>query len=129
MREIVSLPSLNDALASLNTPTSLFIKSKGMLYSCGIPPLNMETGELILGTIEEQTHAVLSLMQKALEDAGSGLSQVVKITIFVTDTKYFGPVNDIYKMYFKSPYPVRSFVSVGPWPIPFDIEIECIAEV
>ncbi len=128
MREIVDLPELNTILAGLNTPTSLLIRSKGMLYSCGIPPLDLERQELLQGSIEEQTYAVLNLMKLALEGAGSDLGKVIKTTIFVTKTAYFEPVNKVYCQFFAPPYPVRSFIAVSNWPLPFDIEIECIAE-
>ena len=126
--EVVDLPALNAVLAKLKTPTSLLVRSKGMLYSCGIPPLDLERGEILQGSLTEQTEAVLSLMKQALEGAGSGMAQVVKATIFITDTAHFAPVNEVYRQYFSEPFPVRSFVVVGRWPLPFDIEIECIAE-
>lgn len=128
MKEIVNLPSLNAALATLNTPTSLLVRSQGMLYSCGIPPMDLESKTLIKGDLTTQTEAVLSLMKSALEGAGSSLDKVVKTTIYVTDTAHFGPVNEVYKCYFTKAFPVRSFVAVAPWPLPFDIEIDCIAE-
>lgn len=128
MKEIVDLPALNAALAKLNTPTSLLVRSNGMLYSCGIPPIDIEAQVLIQGGLREQTAAVLNLMKLALEGAGSNLSKVVKTTIYVTDTAYFAPVNEVYKEFFPENYPVRSFVAVAPWPLPFDIEIDCIAE-
>ncbi|MDO6727692.1 MAG: RidA family protein [Cognatishimia sp.] len=128
MKEIIDLPHLNAALAKLNTPTSLLVRSKDMLYSCGIPPMDLEKQEIVQGDLKEQTTAVLSIMKAALEGAGSKLEKVIKITIYVTDTAYFGPVNEVYKEFFPDNHPVRSFVAVAPWPLPFDVEIDCIAE-
>jgi len=128
MKEIVDLPELNAALAKLNTPTSLLVRSGDMLYSCGIPPLDLQRQQILEGSLQEQTTAILEVMKAALEGAGSSLDKVVKTTIYVTDTAYFAPVNEIYVKYFSQRFPVRSFVAVAPWPLPFNVEIDCIAE-
>lgn len=128
MKDIVDLPGLNTALATLKTPTSLLARSGGQLFSCGIPPLDLKTNTILQGDLKEQTEAVLEIMKQALEGAGSSMEKVVKVTIYVTDTAHFGPVNEVYQRYFKAPYPVRSFVAVRPWPLPFDVEIDCVAE-
>ncbi|MDO6727666.1 MAG: Rid family hydrolase [Cognatishimia sp.] len=129
MKDVVDLPALNAALATLKTPTSLLVRSGGQLYSCGIPPLDLERLEIVQGDLREQTEAVLQIMKQALEGAGSSMEKVVKVTIYVTDTAHFGPVNEVYERYFSAPYPVRSFIAVDAWPLPFDVEIDCIAEV
>ncbi|MET1416589.1 Rid family hydrolase [Roseibium sp. HPY-6] len=128
MREKVSLPKTDKLLAKLKTPTSILVRSHGTLYSCGVPPIDLENGTLVEGSVESQAEAVLALMKQALEEAGSSMSKVIKTTIFVTDTSHFGPVNEVYKKHFEEPYPVRSFIAVKPWSINMDIEIECIAE-
>jgi len=128
MKEIVDLPELNAALAKLNTPTSLLVRSGDMLYSCGIPPLDLQRQQILEGSLQEQTTAILEVMKAALEGAGSSLDKVVKTTIYVTDTAYFAPVNETYVKYFSQRFPVRSFVAVAPWPLPFNVEIDCIAE-
>lgn len=129
MKEILEVPGLSDALRRLNTPTSLLIRSGSMLYSCGLPPLNPVTGSIVQGTIIEQTHAVLGTLKFALESAGSCLDNVVKTTIFITDPSLMNDVNTVYREYFPRNPPVRSFVAVKSWPLPFDIEIDAIASL
>lgn len=128
MREKVTLPKTDMLLANLKTPTSILVRSQGTLYSCGVPPIDLEKGALVEGPVEIQADAVLNLMKQALEEAGSSMAKVLKTTIFVTDTSHFGPVNEVYKKHFEAPYPARSFIAVKPWAINMDIEIECIAE-
>ncbi|MEP1768331.1 MAG: Rid family hydrolase [Sulfitobacter sp.] len=128
MREHLTLPKTDRLFGSLNTPTSILVRSQGKLYSCGVPPLDLEDGTLVEGPVEAQAEAVLKLMKQALEEAGSSMSKVIKTTIFVTDTSHFGPVNEVYEKHFEAPYPARSFIAVKPWAINMDIEIECIAE-
>ncbi|MEM9635861.1 MAG: Rid family hydrolase [Pseudomonadota bacterium] len=127
MKQVVDLPQLNQAFGQLGTPTSLLVRGGGLLYSCGIPPLDPRTGEIVQGSIEEQTEAVLQLMKIALEGAGSSLAKVLKTTVYITDTSYFAGVNTVYQRYFPDRFPARSFVAVAPWPLPFNVEIDCVA--
>jgi 2-iminobutanoate/2-iminopropanoate deaminase len=66
-------------------------------------------------------------MKLCLEAAGSSMDKVVKTTVFCTNTAWFDVFNTIYREYFEVDPPARTFVNVGSWPHPFDIEIECIA--
>ncbi len=50
MKDVVDLPALNAALATLKTPTSLLVCSGGQLYSCGIPPLDLKHLEIVQAT-------------------------------------------------------------------------------
>ena len=36
-------------------------------------------------------------------------------------------INEVYKEFFKSNFPARTFVPVASWPMEFDVEIECMA--
>ena len=127
MKKIIEVPDVSAALRSLKTPTSLLIQAGGLLYSCGIPPIDPQTGAIVKGDIGEQTHAVFRIMKLALEAAGSCLDQVVKTTIFVTDPAQMAEVNAVYRTYFPNNQPVRSFVAVKEWPFAFDIEIDFVA--
>lgn len=127
MKEIIEVPYLSDALRRLKTPTSLLIRSGAMLYSCGLPPLDPVTGNIVQGTITKQTHAVLRVLKIALESAGSRLDNVIKTTVYITDPSLMDEVNAVYREYFPENPPVRSFVAVKAWPFPFDIEIDAVA--
>ena len=50
-----------------------------------------------------------------------------KTTVFCANSGYFDQVNDVYREYFPIDPPASTFVTVGSWPMAFDIEIECIA--
>ena len=70
---------------------------------------------------------MLDNLKTVLEASGSSLDKVVKTTVFSANAAYFGRINEIYREYFPEDFPARSFVTVGSWPAPFDVEIECIA--
>jgi 2-iminobutanoate/2-iminopropanoate deaminase len=52
---------------------------------------------------------------------------VVKSTVFLTDLKNFGGMNDIYGKYFTENFPARSTIQVAGLPKGAIIEIEVIA--
>ena len=62
-----------------------------------------------------------------LEGAGSGLNQVVKTTVFMTDLGEFAAMNEVYATYFVSDPPARSTVQVAGLPAGARVEIEAVA--
>ena len=108
-------------------PYSQAIKANGLIFCSGQIPLDPATMQIIEGDIKAQTERVLLNAQAVLEAAGSSLSRVVKTTVFCTNVAWFDTFNAIYREYFHTDPPARTFVNVGSWPHPFDVEVECIA--
>jgi len=127
MKEIVHVPGISDALVKYNVPISAAVKANGFVFISGAPPIDPETGKLVTGNIEEQTEAVLRYLGKVLAASGSSFEKVVKVTVFAANSAYFARINEIYSRYVHHQPPARTFVTVGSWPMEFDIEIECVA--
>jgi reactive intermediate/imine deaminase len=126
-KEIVEIPVFSETMRKMNVPISAVVRANGFLFVSGLPPLDPKTGKLIQGGIETQTEASILAVKHALESAGSSLDKVVKATIYASNAGYFAAINRVYAKYFGHQPPTRTFVSVGSWPMEFDIEIECIA--
>lgn len=126
-KEVIEIPIISDANRKLGSPVSMLVRAGGMLYSCGMPPIDVATGDLVEGDIRTQTRAVLQALKVCLETAGSSLDKVVKTMVYVTDPAFTDAVNEVYREFFTSNYPARGFAAITPWPYPFDIEIEVIA--
>ena len=68
--------------------------------------------------IKEQTSTVLENIKKVVEAAGSKVSNIVKVTVFLTNIKDFGKMNRTYKKFFEENgvaerFPARSTVEVS----------------
>jgi 2-iminobutanoate/2-iminopropanoate deaminase len=109
-------------------PYSQAICSGGMVFTSGQIPLVPKTGSVIEGTIKEQTLQVIKNLAAVLEEAGSGLGNVIKTTCFLADMNDFAAFNEVYAEYF-SGKPARSTVAVKQLPRSVLVEIEAVAEL
>ena len=112
-------------------PYSQAVEARGArtLYLSGQIPLDPASGELVQGTIEEQTARALENLRAVLTAAGAGFEHVVKTTVFLADLSQFAEFNRTYASYFESSPPARSTVQVAALPLGAAIEIEMVAEL
>ena len=101
----------------------------GLIYISGQLAINPQTGEKILGPIEEQTEQVLVNIAEILRAAGSDLSRVLKMTVYISDINLWGRVNEVYARVMGEARPARAVVPVRQLHYGFLIEIEAIAAV
>lgn len=59
-------------------PYSQALVHNGLVYVSGQIPFNPESGELVTGSITEQTHQVLSNIAAILKEAGTELTTLSK---------------------------------------------------
>jgi reactive intermediate/imine deaminase len=71
--------------------------------------------------IEDQTRQTLENLAATLGAAGATLDDVIQVRVFLTDPKYFAPMNDVYAAFFSDPPPARTTVYVG---LPGDLLVE-----
>ena len=119
------MPTLPDGRPVV--PISMATKAGGFIYVSGTPPINRETGEFEILDIKNQTRLSIENIKVILETAGSSLENILKVTIFCSNSGYFSQINEVYREYFNTDAPARTFVTVGSWMMPFDLEIECVA--
>ena len=124
-REIISTTHAPAAVG----PYSQAVRVGSFIYTAGQIPLVPETGKLVEGDIKAQTKQVMQNLSNVLEAAESGLENVVKTTIFVTNMADFAVVNEVYGSFFKDAPPARSTVQVAALPLGASVEIEAVAVV
>ncbi len=108
-------------------PYNQAIEINGVLYASGQIAINPETNELVLGSIEDETHQVMKNLSAVLSEAGYTFNNVVKTTIFLSDMLLFPKVNEIYGSYFTKDFPARETVAVAGLPKGVNVEISVIA--
>ena len=108
-------------------PYSQAIEANGMVFVSGQLPVNPETGEFAEGGIKELTRQSLTNMKNILAEAGLGMENVVKTTVFLADMADFAAMNEVYASFFEGVAPARSAVAVKTLPKNALLEIECIA--
>lgn len=120
-------------VATKNAPAAIGPYVQGVIvnnlfYSSGQIPLTAE-GDLVEGSITEQTNQVFENLKAVLAEAGSSLDQVVKTMVFISDMNEFGELNEEYARHFGEHKPARSCVEVSRLPKDVKVEIEVIALV
>ena len=90
-----------------------------------------EAGNLVgPNDIRAQTRQVLKKLSRVLEAAGSGLRDVVKSTVYITDMRYREGLQEVRQEFFPSNPPASTLVQVVALAIPGAlIEIEAIAVI
>lgn len=110
-------------------PYSQAIKCEcsGFLFCSGQISLKPETGEFLDKDISEQTKQALENLKAVLAQAGLGLENVVKTTVYLENIDDFNPMNKVYESYFTSNPPARAVVEVRRLPKNAKVEIEAVA--
>ena len=109
-------------------PYSPGIRVGDVVFTSGQIGLDPLTGRLVSGGLEAETNQALQNLLEILEAAGSSLSQVVKVTIYIRNIDDYPLVNKIYAEYFQENPPARAIVE-GKLPASASIEIDAIAFV
>ncbi|KAI1022156.1 hypothetical protein LB504_007337, partial [Fusarium proliferatum] len=108
-------------------PYSQAVVAGSHVFLSGQIPID-STGKPLQGSIADKTHACCKSVQAVLSAAGSDISRVAKVTVFLDDMKNFAEFNAVYETYFTHK-PARSCVAVKTLPKNLEVEIECVALV
>jgi len=108
-------------------PYSQAVKSGNFVFLSGQIALDPATGELVMDTLENETHRVMQNIREVLSAAGCSFDDVVKTSIFLSDMNHFARVNAVYGSYFSSEFPARETVQVAGLPKNVNVEISVIA--
>ncbi len=109
-------------------PYSHVVEANGFLFISGIIPIDINKN-IVIDDITRATELVLNNVKSIVENAGSNMQNIVKITVYLKDMHNFQKMNEIYKKYFPSNPPARSCIGVSDLPAGAPIEIDAIAIV
>lgn len=102
---------------------------RGVVYISGILPIDPQTDEKKVGSIEEQTKQILENLYSVLIASGSDINMVLKTTVYVADVKLWDQVNKEYAKFFGRHRPARTIVPTQKLHFDYQIEIDAIAAV
>ena len=124
MKKIIKTKKAPEAIG----PYEQGIVHNGVLYSSGQIPLKPD-GTMVQGDIRLEVRQCLENLKGICEEAGTDLSQTLKVTVFLSDMEHFAAVNEVYAEYFKEAKPARSCVAVKTLPKNVRVEIEGMVAV
>ena len=129
-KEIINTPNAPAPIGPYNQA----ILCGDMLFISGQVAFTPGTSDLVMDTIEAETHRVMQNLEAILAAASMHFSNVVKTTIFLSDMSLFAQVNEVYAKYFEGTpesgqmaYPARETVAVKGLPKNVNVEISMIA--
>jgi 2-iminobutanoate/2-iminopropanoate deaminase len=108
-------------------PYSQAIRANGLVFVSGQLALRPDHAEIVGDAIAEQTEQVFANLRAILEEAGSGLDQLVKTTVYLTDLGDFAGMNEVYARHVGDVPPARATIEVSALPSGAKVEIEAIA--
>ncbi|MGA2664181.1 MAG: RidA family protein [Nitrososphaerales archaeon] len=106
-------------------PYSRAVRFGDLVFVSGISPRNPD-GTKFRGTVEEEVRNVLENIQRILEDAGSSMDAVLKVTVVLRDEKDWERMNSVYAEYFREDPPARTTFQSD---VGASVEMDAIAHV
>ena len=103
------------------------IVHNGLVYVSGQLPMDLVTGDPSKGDIAEQTEKALRNVEAVLKAAGSDLTQVIQMTIYISDGEYWAAVNEVFARIMGDHRPARAIVPVKDLHFGLGIEIQAVA--
>ena len=102
------------------------VETKDLIFTSGQIPLTAD-GILVDGDFKEESRQVINNIKAVLNHLGSELSDIVKLTVYLTDLTLFPQLNEVFEEFFKEEPPARSAVEVSALPMQVRVEMEAIA--
>lgn len=99
----------------------------GVVYVAGMLGHDPENPDATPAGPAAQARQALKNVDSVLREAGSDLSCVVRMTIYVSDIEHWGPVNDVYAEVMGDHKPARAIVPVKSFRDPYLLEIVATA--
>ncbi len=109
-------------------PYSQAIQVQNTLYLAGQIALDPQSGQLVEGGIEVQTHRVMQNLNAVLEEAGFNFNYVVQTQVFLSDLNNYTAMNAVYAKYFVESPPARAVVEAARIPRDALVEIMMVAQ-
>jgi 2-iminobutanoate/2-iminopropanoate deaminase len=89
-------------------PYSQVVRVGDLVFTAGQGGIDPKSGQVAGDDFESQARQAIANLRAVLEDAGSGLEHVVRVTCYLTQADAFPVLNQLFTEYFPAAPPVRS---------------------
>jgi reactive intermediate/imine deaminase len=96
----------------LPVPFSRAVRAGGFLFLSGQLAMDAQAN-ILPGGVAEQTRVVLQRIAATLQELGSGMADVVRVTVWLADLEDFSAFNEEYRQHFTGGLPARSTVQTA----------------
>lgn len=110
-------------------PFSEAVRAGDLLFLAGQIGDDPATRAVVPGGIVPEAQQTLRHIKSVLERNGASMADVVKCTVFLADIKEWPAFNEVYRQFFKAPFPARSAFAASGLALDARVEVECIAYV
>src|SRR5215204_4020189 len=122
-RRVISDPRLPAPMRGGAFSSGVEAPAGRTIYVSGQVSMDAEGNVVGEGDIKLQTQTVV-------EEAGGGMDDIVKVTVFIRDMRLYDEIHEVRRRYFEEPYPASSMVEVSALIDPrLLIEIEAVAVI
>jgi reactive intermediate/imine deaminase len=102
-------------------------KANGLVFVSGQLPLTAGANFTPVEGLDAQVLQALSNVREVLVAAGSDLSKLLSVQVFVSDIEVWPRVNELYREFIGDPAPARTVVPCGRLHYGAQVEISAIA--
>lgn len=103
------------------------VKVGNLLFISGQIGQNPETGKLVKGDVEREVIQVFENLKNILEESGTSMENLLKVTIFVKDISIFNVLQKVRPKYFKAEPPASTLAQVSNLVFDANIEMDAVA--
>jgi 2-iminobutanoate/2-iminopropanoate deaminase len=98
-----------------------------LLFISGIAPLDENLNVIGGDDVAAQAEAIFSAMDKILKNAGATFSDILKVTVLLTDVNDRTKINPVRQKYFGTARPASTLFEVSKLAIPgMKVEVEAV---
>lgn len=103
--------------------------ANGLVFVSGQLPIDATGRKLTSEPFEAQAEQVLANLARALAGAGSDVTKLAQVRVYIVDVEYWARFNEIYARWAGEARPARAVVPVPALHFGLMIEIEAVAQL
>ena len=121
-------PSAAPDLPVTQLPFSSAIKAGGFVFVSGQASVDDKTGQIVSDTFENEFRRSMENVRRILRACGSDLDKVARVNAYVKNAADLPQYNQLYREYFKPPYPARTTITNCLGKVLFEIDVIAVKE-